>query len=268
MSTLSTTLQDVTSGIALPGANYRNAMGEPIKLTGNTALATLDPETRSKRPLFAATHEYQEFDPRDNLGQQLGRGLHNALTSPNFISKTLDKGPLVGGLSGALGVGALGYGAGWLMNKGDDPEAKKKRRRWGMLAALAGGAAGAYSGHWRTKESSWRMSTSGDHRQQVMDAISAAPGLSFQQRSQFMMGVSKLPDSQVNRLAELIPTVTGIGVGALVAKFLMGAGLGGIVLGGMLGGVIGHALGSTPTPKDGLGRPSLNNHDMFGNSIF
>jgi len=240
-----------------PGDNFRTLTNDDLHLKGTVADATLNLYTRRNRPLYAAANEYKDYDQRNSLGYALGQGLHKAMVNPNPVSRTLDKGPWVGGLLGGLGAAAMGYGGSRAFRDRDS-------MHWlaTLLAGGVGAAAGAYSGNWRSKRAGWRMGNDG--RQQVMEAINSAPGLSFQQRSQFMLGVSKLPDTQVNQLASLLRTATGFGVGALVAKFLSGAGLGGMLLGGLIGGVIGNAF-NPRQPKDGLGRPSLNNHDMFGN---
>ena len=100
----------------------------------------------------------------------------------------------------------------------------------------------------------------------INNRIMADSLLSFDQRNQLMSLVSQLPSNALSQLAPMIAAATGAGVGALIAKYLLGMGITGTVIISILGGSLGNRLGqpSEPAfnPVSGLGYL-----DTFGNRI-
>jgi hypothetical protein len=180
----------------------------------------------------------------------------------------------VGGTSvGASLGGVLGHAAHDYMRE-DDPEGGERRDWKYWLSTLGGAAAGGALGkHLSTsmmgKASAWRspdmnMRGAQDATQSVLSMLRSAPGLSFNQRSQLMAGVGQLDPSSANQLQNILSTGGGAAVGAIVARFLMGKGLGATVVGAMLGGVIGNAVFGSNTPRTSTGNPGMVGVDFSG----
>ncbi len=131
-----------------------------------------------------------------------------------------------------------------------------------LLGALGGAGLGAYSGNLR-KSSGWRSSI--DPRQELAAAIGEVPGIGFNQKSQFYAAVPKMSDDQVEELLQLLKRAGGFAAGALISKYLLGAGLIGTAVGGFLGAMFG---GSKSNPRTAGGFGSMGNYDFRGNQIF
>jgi hypothetical protein len=119
------------------------------------------------------------------------------------------------------------------------------------------------------KASAWRSPEMNTQAAQasvrsLMSMLQAAPGLSFNQRAQLMSGVSSLDANSARELQRLVSMSGGAAIGVIVARFLMGKGLGATVLGAMLGGVMGNALFGNSQPRTSTGRPSMSGIDFSG----
>lgn len=100
--------------------------------------------------------------------------------------------------------------------------------------------------------------------QSVLSMVRSAPGLSFNQRAQLMSGVGSLDANSARELQRLLMTSGGAAIGAIVARFLMGKGLGSTVLGAMLGGFMGNALFGNNASRTSTGRPAMTGIDFSG----
>lgn len=253
--------------------NFTDALGNKVTLKGDEARATLDPSVRRNAPLYAATFQYQNMAPENTLSWQIGSGLHNIFTRPNIVGSALDHGPLAGAATlGGLGA-AAGYGVGALAGIGKDKEtAARRRNRMALLAGLAGTAAGAYSGYWRTKiASQWLEDQAPEEvaaqaQEMVLRMLRSAPDVSTSEKRQLAEGVMQLSENEAQNLLALLRRAGGFTIGAAIARFLLKAGIGGTIAGGLVGGAVGHALAPKP-PKDAFGRPSMNHKDLFGNTL-
>ena len=263
----------ITSLSQLSGGqpNFTDESGQKIRLEGAQAAATLNPSVRRNYPAFAVANEYHNMSPENTIPYQLGSGLHDIFTRPNFMGRILDQGPLVGAAAlGGLGA-AAGYGLSALAHHDGSAEDRKKRRRAALLAGLTGAAAGAYSGSWRTKAAAWLAGRSNndmeaDARRMIVRMLMDAPNLTFRDRQSLSEGVMGLSDSQARNLLEMIGPMGGFAIGAIVARFLLHAGSVGTLFGAMAGAALGNAL-QPSRPTDGMGRPSLNHRDLFGNPL-
>ena len=61
---------------------------------------------------------------------------------------------------------------------------------------------------------------------------------------------------------QMLRSVTGAGVGALIAKFVLGAGTTGTAIGGLIGAVMGRKRQSTP--RNFFGQ-SVDGNNVYGN---
>lgn len=193
------------------------------------------------------------FDERGSMFYHLGQGIRDYAQQPHAVTdaigNVLNAGPLPGGLLGA----AIGAGVGGLAGI-----PSRRSKRMATIAALIGGGLGTYAGLARqpehyaassvpqvdaTKAASSRMPNPfDDPKGQIVDALKDDPSLGVYQKMEMMAQVAQLPDSQAIHLAAAIPMVAGAGIGALVARFLFGAGALGMSLGAGLGAMAGNAF--------------------------
>lgn len=178
-----------------------------------------------------------------------------------------------------LGGAGLGAGVGHALHDliTDEDEDGKHKRDWKYwLATLGGAAAGGFAGNRlinnTMKSAAWRSPSMDPQAAQaniqaILNALRSAPGLSFNQQAQLMSGVGRLDAQSAAQLRSLLGTAGGAGIGALVARFLMGKGLVPQVMGALLGGVIGNAVFGNHGPHTFSGNPGLIGTDLAGRSF-
>ena len=195
-----------------------------------------------------------------------GTGLMNLLTG-NSLSNNVLRNALIGGLaSGSLGAysGYLRkYKPQWAEAKIGEPE------RWTPedlnkinLINRAQAMAGLNKQSATTKSAF--MGGAADDQARVVQLIQAAPGLSFNEKSQLIAGVAQLSSNEVSQLSDSLIGFGGAAVGAIVARFLMNKGLIGTVLGAIFGGTVARSLFGAPVPKNDLGQPSFQGRTLLG----
>ena len=76
-----------------------------------------------------------------------------------------------------------------------------------------------------------------------------------------LSSVTQLSRTQQSGLIQVLKTVAGAGIGAVIAKYLMNFGIVGTVGGSLLGALMGSRAGANPAPIPG----TINNSvDFFG----
>ena len=180
---------------------------------------------------------------------------------PTLPGRILNKGPLAGGSAGALagyGTGAL---ADWILDKINGGERDPMiQLKW--LGALAGGGTGAVLGHYRKKYDSgnaadnWsdnarRMSkyagmvkTSAmfnDPRNLILERLQGANDLGFAEKANLANAVRNLDPASAKQLADMVRASLGFGVGAIIARYILGMKSS---RGTLFGGIVG-LLGSS-----------------------
>lgn len=98
----------------------------------------------------------------------------------------------------------------------------------------------------------------------VVQLIQSAPGLSFNEKSQLIAGISQLSSNEVSQLSNSLVGFGGAAVGAIVARFLMNKGLIGTVLGAIFGGTVARSLFGPAVPRNDLGQPSFQGRNLLG----
>ena len=204
------------------------------------------------------------LDENTSMGASVGRGVREFADRPNMLGSILNNGPLSGGLLG----GAIGAGIGGLAGI---PTRRSKRLAViaGLLGAGLGAGLGAYSGMVRQpgyyKSAAWRGGDPfGDPTDQILTALQSDTGLGTYQKMQMMAQVAQLPQYQAAQLAQMLGSVAGAGVGALIARFLLGAGTLGTAVGAGMGYMAGNALFGNHQ-RDAMGYPSSD--QSFTNSF-
>lgn len=200
---------------------------------------------------------FSKDDKNESDAYRFGRWLNKKLTPTegNLLSKFLRKTGPIGGTG--LG-GAAGLGVGSLV---DALTGSKRGKLWGALAGsvlgyITGDAAKrgdnyTYSDYWgqvrpnpdaRVKQAGFY----GDPKQQVLSALFAAPGLSSFDKTRAISKIQSMSSSQLAPLARMLHGVSGAAIGAIIMRFILGAGTGGTVLGALAGGLLG---GFAPGPR-------------------
>ena len=216
-----------------------------------------DPDFIKARPADAILDAYRPGS--GGMMYNMGRNLRDWYdNSPSPVSDWVNQGPGHGAALGALlGIPALLGTA--LFNKltGSD----LSTTGIGLTAAGIGAGVGAASGAARqpqVKAAGWRApGTSINPKMEINQLLQSAPGLSFQDRTSMSLGVNQLTQEQARELLEMLGTVGGAGIGALIAKFLMHAGFLGTMAGAAVGGWLGNAF-SHPRSYSSVGLPNSN----------
>lgn len=234
-----------------------------VKKTGEEAIVAsnphehrFDPSNRIKDLLI----ETNPDDPRSSsLKFKLIRKLKRMADDPNptFVGSILNKGPLVGGASGAavgFGLGTLGD---WILDKinGGPRDSKVSLK---LLGALSGGGMGTMLGHYRKKYNSSdpysyfgtndsdmisghfdlvkRAAMYKDPRNFILEKIQGARDISFTEKAKLAAAVRSMDRANAEKLAKMVRSALGAGVGALIARYLFGmTSLRGTMFGGLVG---------------------------------
>lgn len=227
---------------------YPTLDGQPeeIYLSRRQRLATL-PEFSSyqeRNPATAIHNRFRHHALNPGLGYSAGAGLQQAIMDPESRwHRMTNKGAIPAGLVTGLGAaalgGLLGGGLGLVRKSPSLQDAKRNARIGALLGGVLGSGLGVAAGlgH-RTKSAYYRQSVS----EELAILISQAPGLSGMERGEMIQASQKLSPSQAMDLIGLLRRASGFAAGAIIARFLLKAG----VLGTIAGGLIGHALGPKP----------------------
>jgi len=96
-----------------------------------------------------------------------------------------------------------------------------------------------------------------DPRAAAAHMLSFAPGIASAERYNYMSMASRLSESDARQLLNLLRTAAGAGLGALLARFFLGKGMGRAVAGALIGGAIARltSRSSQSNNTDIYGRP-------------
>lgn len=225
------------------------------------------PEFQRKNPITSAYQKYQNPSQMDNKGTAFsyGKAFRNLVDSPtNPISNVLDSGVYPSAFGGALLGGGLLAGGSLIKNMLSDDQHQTPTLRNALLGLLAGGGLGAALAYSRAQQpkqaSSWRGSgfyndpnrrNSANARQEVAAAIAQAPGISMAARREYAASLARMSQSEISMLAQAIRTAGFAGIGAVLARFLLGKGFARMALGGIVGGLLGNL--TTPSRNGRMG---------------
>jgi hypothetical protein len=234
---------------------------DPVQASRQRALSMALPGEQGTRkdmvhPDNALTHELGSA-LRAGAQSAPGRWLRQVAAVP------FNHGAGLGTVVGLAGGGALGYGLGKLLDKFSDDE-EEGTRPWlgGALGAVAGGLGGHLLGALREKAAALLGATNDDVTY-VQWRVRSDPSLSSPEKQAIASALRQLGTADLAELADLLRTAAGAGVGLLVAKFLMKAGLGGMLLGALTGGFVGARMGGPSM----LGNSSYSGKtDAYGNA--
>jgi len=219
--------------------------GERTTLTDRQAWAN-KPDFAKAHPVTAERWKYQNPMAWDNSGTAFdyGRKARGWLQEPNALSNALNSGMLPGALAMGLGGGALALGGSWLKNKFSDKEHKTNTLRNTLMALILSGGAGAWLAHNRqkpTKYSSYMFGGAGsgkpDLKALAAQMIATVPGLSSNDKFQYMAATARLRDNDLEQLTRIIRGGGGALLGIALARFFFGKGVIPAAAGALLGGL-------------------------------
>lgn len=195
----------------------------------------------------AAPTRLNPAHPDNSIYYNIGSALRGAAkSSPGQLARSVaavpfNHGPWPGTAAGAAGGGALGYGLGKLIDTFSDEEDSDRPLWGGLLGAASGGLGGHLLGAIREKAAAMTGAT-GDDASYVLWRVRSDSSLSQQEKQSLIQALGQLDDGDLSDLAGKLRTAIGAGVGLLVAKFLMKAGVGGMLLGALTGGFVGSRM--------------------------
>lgn len=185
-----------------------------------------DPTFQRNHPEMAAANRYG-FNPDSfSPGNALGKWARPWLAAAgNKINPMFDHGAALGTAAG----GAMGFGTGWLADKltnalfGGDLGLSWKL---GLLGAGAGGLTGYH-----------RKNASATDQLAVL--IKQDPTLTNYERAIVLQYIQHQPAAERQKLLRVAMQVGGAGIGAIIAKQLLGSNLMSLMLGGFAGSQAG-----------------------------
>jgi hypothetical protein len=247
---------------------------------------------------------YNPYQSNRSFGYAMGDKLNSLYKGYGpVLGDILNKGPLAGGLLTAapgLLLGAAGTG---ILNLLSGKPMTSDLLRNALIGGLASGSLGAYSGYLRKYKPQWDAPTTerekwtpeelnqisdinrtkaiqglnkqsayikkatmsaSEAQARVVQLIQSAPGLSFNEKSQLIAGISQLSSNEVSQLSNSLVGFGGAAVGAIVARFLMNKGLIGTVLGAIFGGTVARSLFGPAVPRNDLGQASFQGRNLLG----
>lgn len=166
-----------------------------------------------------------------SVGAGLGRGLAHLTDFPDWWHNVMSKGPVAGAGLGAAVAAPVGWAASHAINFFRDKDRQVSPTKLTALAAILGAAAGGFQGYVH-KRAGFADTSS------ILGAIQSAnldPGM----KMQMMSMLPSLSSNELYSLQRLIGGVGGAALGALLARFFFGIGLGSTSIGAALGGFLG-----------------------------
>lgn len=236
-----------------------------LKLTGLPAKATLPEHAEWQRdnPELSAVYAYRNpWEYSQSTGHSIGKSIQSALGDPNNRFKRLARhGALPAGAALGAGGAALGYGAGSLLELLQGGRGVNWSKILAILLGLGGAGLGAYAGRNHTKQASFM----GNPKQDLIRMLESDSSMSFSDKAQLMLVLQGLQVSQASQILRMLKGAAGAGVGALIAKHLLGFGLGGQILLGIIGGRVGSGMGqSNRFSHNALGERTRPGYNAFG----
>lgn len=253
--------------------------GETATLTGDRALALADtPEAakwRQENPAKFLKNYYSPMDARDSNSYAFGQFLKNN-GEPNGVFGSIADGGI---LPGAAAGGVVGAGAGALLGALKKfLTGNGKVSNWALTGAALGGLLGGHNGYVRTRHISPEAAAANattveglmrqaeknklqrenredvdydnlfksaatyqDPRNFILEKLQAATDATSIDKVKLAARVKNLSRADAERLAALVRSALGFGVGAIISKFVFGASGAGPLFGG-LAGVLGANL--------------------------
>lgn len=223
-----------------PTVQRRYNDGSTFVFTGDRAMAMADTpgavEWRLRNPEKAMANRYSPLESVDDMHPYASKArdlISDFKNSNSFLGKIMDKGIIpgaaVGGTVGATGGALAALLARLLLGK-------TSIGKWALAGGALGALFGGYSGHVRKNAiMSKSAATYMDPRNFILEKLQGASDVSIGEKIKLADAVRGLDRSSAEKLAGLVRSALGFGVGAIISKFIFGTNPAGTLLGGVLG---------------------------------
>lgn len=203
---------------------------------------------------FYANHP---FSQEASLGYQLGAGLKNHVFRPGMRTsdKVWSQHPILSaGMTGAAGAG-LGYSVGSLLDwwRGSSGGGNLGTTL-GLTGLLGGSALGGLFSLNRRREypdqtlvKTQSVKTASSDLAYIKSQLRSDRSTPAYEKRRLMDSLSQLSGMELGRLRRLLSTTAGSAAGALISRFLFGAGWPVTAAAAVAGGLAGRYLGTTRT---------------------
>lgn len=130
-----------------------------------------------------------------------------------------------------------------------------------IIGASLGGILGVPSGQ-QIWQSTFKK-TASDPLSQLIDKINSDYSMSSQDKSSLILKLQTLSKVELSNILNQVAPIVGMGVGAAIARFILGAG----IVGSLVGGLVGSEIGNMFRDKSNPAMKDLVKVDAFGNLI-
>lgn len=224
-----------------PRIRRKYITGDEFIFDGDRAMAMADTpgaeQWRIDNPDKALLHGRSPFVLEEAAPYQYGEAFGDWARKDGFFGKVAEKGILPGALLG----GATGAGLGAVANliaKWFFPGVGSAGK-WALAGGALGGLLGGHNAFVRGRANSVPMlkssATYTDPRNFILEKLEGANDVGMVEKVKLAAGVKNLDRDSAEKLAALVRSALGFGVGALISKFLFGASGAGALFGGMAG---------------------------------
>jgi hypothetical protein len=293
-------LYETSTGVGannIPTFTIKHIDGDVKVLSGRDAIVAADPArymlSGSPKDMDAIIASHPE-DARNAFSYSVGRWLADKADGlqPSFVGRILNNGPLAGGASGAAAGALGGYIADKILDKINGGP-RDSKVNMALLGGLGLGGLGALLGYVRKSIGAGTPATYTpasiaqylhdssmsdrpvdylvkksamykDPRNFILEKLQGAHDVSFSDKAKLAAAVRNLGQAAATKLAEMVRSAVGFGVGALIAKFIFGInGLKGTAVGGIVG-LMGAGLVNSMLRA----RPASSNNGILGSSYY
>lgn len=236
--------------------------GSKTTLTGAQALnyaprdndSVLPPNTSLVAPAYISPDDF-----RESMAYKGGQTIRRIADDPEptLIGRLFNTGPVAGSLAGA--------GTGWLLGKILEwINPGKSDIKWSTIGLLGGGLGGGLTGYYKNKiwEDQQRkkreavgllkQSMFRDPRNFILERLQGANDISPYEKAQLAARVRQMNIMEAERLKEKVRAAAGFGVGAIISRFVFGAGWVGTTVGGLAGALASKLLPTGNRPPTGI----------------
>ena len=214
-------------------------VGREADVAYNPQLATLSNKKEDYETADEANPYSKNFNNKKYKFKKFLRGIAEDPNPSTWYGRMLHKGPLVGSALGAATGFGIGAVSDFVLDK-INGEPRDSFLNLKLLGTLLGGGAMGALGYLRTRERPSDVikeaSIYKNPINYILESLQSANDISIVQKAKLISAVKSLDMNTATELANKVRGCLGIGVGALIARYLFGMkSLRGTMFGGLVG---------------------------------